>query len=73
MLTMVSVEFIILNKSWTYSELAELFVNYIPKGYGRVDIIADCYKTKSIKSSEQLLRGQLEKIHYSITSFKGSE
>ena len=63
----------ILSKSSTYSEFAELFVNYIPKGYGRVDIIADCYKTKSIKSSEQLLRGQLEKTHYSITSFKGSK
>ena len=63
----------ILNKSSTYFEFAELLVNYIPKGYGRIDIIADCNKTKSIKSSEQLLRGQLEKIHYNITSFKGSK
>ena len=46
----------ILNKSSTYYEFAELFVNHIPKGYGRVDIITDCYKTKLIKSSEQLLR-----------------
>ena len=46
----------ILNKSSTYSEFAELFVNDIPKGYGRVDITADCYKTMSIKSLEQLLR-----------------
>ena len=53
----------ILKKSSTYSEFAELFVNRIPKGYGRVEIIADCYKTKSIKISEQLLRGQSEKIH----------
>ena len=52
----------ILNKFSAYSELAELFVNHIPKGYGRVDKIADCYKTMSIKSSKQLLRGQSGKI-----------
>ena len=50
----------------TCSEFAELFVNHIPKGYERVDIIADCYKTKSIKSSEQLLRGQSGKIHIAL-------
>ena len=32
----------ILNKSSIYPEFAELFVNHIPKGYGRVGIIADC-------------------------------
>ena len=53
----------ILNKSSTYSEFGELFVKRIPKDYRIVDITADCYKTKSIKSSEQLLRGQSEKIH----------
>ena len=52
-----------LNKSPSYAELAELFVNLILKGYRRVDIIADCYKTKSIKSSKQWLRGQSGKIH----------
>ena len=52
-----------LTKSSTYSGFAELFAKRIPKGFGRVDTIADCYKTKSIKSSEQLLIGQSEKIH----------
>ena len=57
------------SKSLTYAEFAELFVKLISNIYGRVDITADCYKTKSIKSSEQLSirRGQLEKIH--IASF----
>ena len=51
----------ILNKSLTYTEFAELFVKRIPNVYGRVDIMADCYKIKSVKSSEQLSirRGQL--------------
>ena len=56
----------ILNKPSTYSEFAELFLSNIPRGYGRVDIITDCYKTKSIK---RLIR----KDPYSITSFKGSK
>ena len=56
----------ILKKSSRYSEFAELFVNHISKGYGRVDIIADCYKTMSIKSSKQLLKGQSRKIHISL-------
>ena len=55
----------ILNKSPTYAEFAESFVKHITKGYGRVDIIADCYKKKLIKCSDQLSvkRGQSEKIH----------
>ena len=47
-------------------QFTELFVNSIPKGYGRVDIIADCYKTRSVKSSEQFLRSQSEKIHIAL-------
>ena len=55
----------ILNKSSTYAEFAELFVKHSLKGHKRVEIIANCYKTKSIKSSEQLsiTRGQSVKIH----------
>ena len=55
----------ILNKSSTHAEFAELFVRRIPNVYVRVDIMADCYKMKSIKSPEQLSikRGQSEKIH----------
>ena len=44
----------ILNKSSTYAEFALLFAKRIPNFYGRVHIMADCYKTKSIKSSEQM-------------------
>ena len=54
---------LILNRSSTYAEFAELFVKRILKGCGRVDRTADCYKTKLIKSSKQLLRAQSEKIH----------
>ena len=55
----------ILNKSSTYAEFTELFIKRIPNAYRRVDIMADCYRTKSIKSSKQLSikRGQSEKIH----------
>lgn len=35
----------------------------ILKGYRGIDLIAACYKTNSIKSSEQFLRGQSRKIH----------
>ena len=61
----------ILNKSSIYSESVELFVNHIPNGYGRVDIIADCYKTMPIKSST--VKRSIRKDPYSITSFKGSK
>ena len=58
----------ILTKSSTYAKFDKLFVKGIPNVYGRVDIIADCYKIKSIKSSEQpsIRRGQLEKIHIAL-------
>ena len=42
-----------LNKSSKYAEFEELFVKPILKGYGRVEVTADCYKS-SIKSSEHL-------------------
>ena len=55
---------IIVNKS-SNGEFEELLVKRIPYVYGRVGIMADCYKTKSIESSEQLSirRGQSGKIH----------
>ena len=55
----------IFNKSPTYVEYAELFIKRNPNVYGKVVIMADCYRTKSAKSSEQLSikRGQSEKIH----------
>ena len=58
----------ILNKS-SNAEFAELFVKRIPYVYGRIDLMADYYKRKSIKGSEQLSirRGPSENIH--IVSF----
>ena len=62
----------ILNKSSTYAEFAELFVKCTPKVYRTVDIMADWYKTESIKSSEQLSirRSQSEKIHIASLLWK---
>ena len=58
----------VLNKS-SNAEFAKLYVKRIPYVCGRVDIMADCFKTMLIKNSEQLsIRGdQSEKIH--IVSF----
>ena len=54
----------ILNKSSTYVEFAKLFVKRILKSYGRVGIIAGCYKRESgDQLGDQLLGDQLEKIH----------
>ena len=63
---MIALTNTILSKSSRYSEFAELFVNHISKGYGRVDIVVDCYKAMSIKSSKQLLKDQSQKIHISL-------
>lgn len=46
------------NQGKTYAEFAESFIQRIPKGYKRVDIIADTYKEGSIKCSEQNIRGE---------------
>ena len=54
---MIALTNTILSKSSRYSEFAELFVNHISKGYGRVDTIAYFYKTMPIKCSKQLLKG----------------
>ena len=59
----------ILNKL-SNAEFAELFVICIPYVYGRIGIMADCYKTKSIKSSEQV---SIREDLCSIISFKGSK
>ena len=61
---------IILSKSLRFTKFEKLFVKHIPKGYGRVDMITDGDKTKSIKSSEQrsIKTGQSEKIHISTST-----
>ena len=50
-INMIALTISILNKSSSYADSAELLVKRLLKGYGRVDIIVGCYKTKSIKSS----------------------
>lgn len=47
----------------TYSDLADKFVRALPRNYFRVDIVADTYKSTSIKALERKLRGESEKIH----------
>ena len=46
----------------SYEELAIKLLNSIPKGYRRVDIIADTYRQTSIKSSERNKRGTSTKV-----------
>ena len=41
----------------TFERFAWKMVSYIPKGYGRIDFVADCYFENSIKASERLKRG----------------
>ena len=46
----------------TFERLAWKMVSYIPKGYGRIDFVADCYFENSIKASERLKRGISTKV-----------
>lgn len=51
-----------------YSELAEVILNKLPKGYFRIDIVADTYKKESIKNQERILRGESNKVIISSSS-----
>ena len=46
----------------TYEEFILKFLQTIPKRFCRVDIVADCYRDNSIKSSERMKRGGSSKI-----------
>jgi hypothetical protein len=46
----------------TFEKLAWKFLSYIPKGYYRVDLVADCYFESSIKDAERSKRGTSRKI-----------
>ena len=46
----------------TFERLAWKMVSYIPKDYGRIDFVADCYFENSIKASERLKRGISTKV-----------
>ena len=41
----------------TFEQLIWRFLQSLPKGYQRVDIVADTYRDKSIKSAERIKRG----------------
>ena len=46
----------------TFEDFIIQFLDVIPKSYIRVDIVADCYREVSIKSSEREKRGQSSKV-----------
>ena len=46
----------------TYADLANNLFETLPKGYHRIDIIADTYKKNSLKCSERDSRGISEKV-----------
>ena len=54
----------------TFEELALKLVQHIPKGYHRIDLVADCYLSNSIKDAERAKRGQSTKILVKSTKSK---
>ena len=46
----------------TYEELAIKLLQSIPKGYSRVDLVADTYRRASIKTAERSKRGVASKV-----------
>lgn len=52
----------ITNVPESFEDLIVQFLNAIPKSYDRVDIIADCYRSVSIKSGEREKRGSSTKV-----------
>ena len=46
----------------TYERLAWQFLSGIPKGFSRIDLVADSYFSISIKNSERIKRGTSKKI-----------
>ena len=48
--------------SVTYAELVKTLVSHLPKGYRRVDIIADTYRENSLKNNERDSRGVSNKV-----------
>ena len=46
----------------TYERLAWQFLSGIPKGFSRIDLVADSYFNNSIKDAERIKRGTSKKI-----------
>ena len=46
----------------TFIDVVSVLLDMIPSGYRRVDIVADTYRTHSIKDPERVARGCAERI-----------
>ena len=46
----------------TYESLSYKMFSMIPKGYERIDIVADTYREKSLKNPERLKRGTSSRV-----------
>ena len=57
----------------TFERFAWKMVSYIPKGYGRIDFVADCYFENSIKASERFKRIYQLKLSLNLVSLKFQE
>ena len=53
-----------------FEELALKLIQHIPKGYHRINIVADCYLSNSIKDTEREKRGQSTNILVKSTKSK---
>ena len=53
----VQIRFCIASARQTFKDLATKFLQSLPKGYARYDIVADMYQELSIKSAEKRKRG----------------
>ena len=54
----------------TFERFAWKMVSYIPKGYGRIDFVADCYFENSIKASERFKRIYQLKLSLNLVKSK---
>ena len=53
-----------------YENLKQNFLKMLPKGYARVDIVADSYFSNSIKNNERNKRGNSAKVIVSSNKSK---
>ena len=54
------------NLPYTLEMLAWKFLSYIPKGYYRVDLVADCYFKNSMKDAERSKRSNIKEDLFSV-------
>ena len=56
----------------TYERLAWQFLSGIPKGFSRIDLVADSYFNNSIKDAERIKRGTSKKNNCQINEVEAS-